>query len=247
MDNIAALIMVKNEQYFLPYVLESISGIFHRIVIYDIGSEDNTTGIIDWFVDKEKDFTDFFVRKLPNCDPKVQGALRNAMIAEARAPGYVLIDGDEIYHKKDAEKIVPLGQKLLDQHEDNKRIRYGLFRRIEMSEDLTHRYDIEREHHRLYTRDAIWTSTHPGERAYYKQNSKSECDMRETIKVFHFHNALRSPYEDRVPSRLARKNQHSYHPGKLEPFNLLDELPILRNPIEDWEVSPALKKLQNDY
>jgi len=243
---IVPLIMVCNEAYFLPYVLESISDTFERIVIYDMNSEDDTPKIIDWFMDKETD-TEFFMRKLPYCSPGVQGALRNAMIAEARSDSYILIDGDEIYHPRHSICLPQLGVDLLEAHRTNRKKRYGVIRRIELSTDLTERYDIERDHHRFYTRDAIWMRSHPGERAFYKQNHKSEVNMRSSAKLYHFHNALRSPYEDRVPGRKNRKAQGSYHPGHLQPFDLLDELPILRNPIEDWPVSPALEKLQNDY
>jgi hypothetical protein len=239
--------MVKNEEWFLPYVLTAIAGLFERMVIYDIGSEDATNKIINWFVNKEKTTTDFFIRTLPHCDPIIQGALRNSMIAEAQSPIYLLVDGDEVIDPNDVNKISFLADKLMEKNQKNLKKRFGIFRRLEFKYDLTMKYDVEREHHRLYTRDAIWKGTHPGERNVYEQNDKSEVDFKQDVRVFHFHNTIRSSKEDKVPGRLSRKTQGSYHPGNLVPFNLLDELPLLRKPIEDWPVSPSLKLLQEQY
>lgn len=244
---VVPVVLVKNEQYWLPYCLASVAGFFKRMVIYDIGSTDETRNIIDWYVEREKHFTDFFVRKLPHCEPEIQGIFRNSMIAEARAPMYLILDGDEVYLSDDLEKIHDCANTLWEAHMEDGRKRYGLFRRLEFDPTLTQKYDVEREHHRLYTRDAIWTGTHPGERAFYKQGDKSEVDFRSEIAVYHFHNAERSPKSDEVPSRIERKAQTSYHPGTLQPYNLLANLPILRKPIHNFAVAPALERLQHAF
>lgn len=240
---VACLVMVSNDEWFLPYTLESIAGVFERAVIYDIGSEDATPKIIDWFVDKEKHQCDFFVRKLPMCVPVIQGALRNAMIAEGRCDTYWLLDGDEI--NINALRVPGLALKLRSRHLSHPRTRYGVVSRIEVAPDLRFRYDEERTHHRLYTSDAVWTGTHPGERPFYAQNWKSEMDFQDEVTVLHMHNALRSSKEDVALKRVQRKSQKSYHPGKLIHFNLLEEYQILAKPIEDWPVSPTLRELQN--
>jgi glycosyltransferase involved in cell wall biosynthesis len=246
MDQVVTpLVMVKNDAYFLPYVLESVAGMFERMVIYDIGSTDGTKEIIEWFVEKEHDDTEFFVRYLPHCEPVVQGALRNSMIAEARTPIYMLLDGDELYSPDDVARIPFAAQKLLKQRRSNPRRRYGTFRRIEVNNDLTQKYSEERSHHRLYTYDAVWVGNHPGEAPLYAQNWKTQMSFMEEIAVLHLHNTLRSPDEKDVPKRVGRKRQSTYHPGTLEPFDLLEAYPILRTPILDWKVSPALKELQD--
>jgi hypothetical protein len=64
------------------------------------------------------------------------------------------------------------------------------------------------------------------------------------------HNTLRSTAEDEVPKRIKRKGQGTYHPGNeltLLGTRLLDELPILRNPVASFPVNPALAKLQEEY
>ena len=57
------------------------------------------------------------------------------------------------------------------------------------------------------------------------------------------HNTLRSPKEEAATKRLQRKQKRSYHPGELIDLDLLAELPMLKERIESWPVSPALEAL----
>lgn len=229
------VILVSNEEYYLPYVLKSIMGKFPRYVIYDVGSEDRTRDIIDWFIESEKDQAEIFVRYLPMVSKDVQGTFRNAMIAEACADNYLIIDGDEIWPEDFQVSQVPLG-KMTQQYP------YGVCRRKEMNYDLTQQYSELRTHHRFYRREAFWTGTHPGEVAGIPQNKKTETDF-DKLLVYHFHNTLRSSTEAKALKRMERKSQKTYHPGELQTINILDELPILQNRIENFPVSPVLMNL----
>ena len=89
----SVMVLVKNEQYFLPYVLKQCEDIFDSFVIYDVGSTDETVRIIDWFYERNKDYADIVIRKLPHCSPPVQGTFRNSMIIEGQRPIYFILDG----------------------------------------------------------------------------------------------------------------------------------------------------------
>jgi hypothetical protein len=226
-----------NDSYYLPYALEALRGRFNRYVIYDAGSEDGTEDIIDWFVETED--AEFFVRKLPFCIPPVQGCYRNSMLVEAETEWTFMVDADEVYPSLDLDVL----QQQFDTFERPAAAKYGVFKRVEMATNLLHRYSDERTHHRLYRRNAYFTGTHPGEVPRYKQKESNEVHY--DVTCWHFHNALRSPLEGSVPKRMDRKSQGTYHPGELVPFDLLKELPILREPINDFPVSPDLEKLQH--
>jgi hypothetical protein len=237
-EGLTPMILVMNDQYWLPYALESLRGRFNRYVIYDAGSEDATGNIIDWFTETEE--AEFFVRKLPFCVPDVQGCYRNSMLVEAETEWTFMVDADEVYHpdslgmlRSQFGLINSLDQPL-----------YGVVRRTEMSTDLTHRYDEERTHHRLYRRNAYFTGRHPGEVPRWTQRESREYKI-DDVMCWHFHNALRSPLEGSVPKRLDRKTQGTYHPGELVSFDLLKELPMLREPLNNFPVSPDLEKLQH--
>lgn len=230
----AALVLVKNEENWLRYALEASRGFFDRYVIYDVGSCDKTPDIIKRFQESSPNVS-FFVRYLPHVDPRAQGAFRNSMIAEAETPLYFILDGDEIYSESSYKAIMRGAERL---HESNKL--YGLVRRIEVGPDLKRAWGVSSEipHHRLYKREAIWRGSHPGEVAYYKQQSSNEMWI-EGATCIHMHNTARSPYDDLVPGRAARKSRHTYRPGELESFNLIQELPILQR----FEPSSSALKL----
>ncbi len=75
--NPSVMILVKNESYFLPYVLRQCEGIFTSYVIYDVHSTDNTREIIEWFHGRNESKADFMVRYMPDLPKEVQGAFRN--------------------------------------------------------------------------------------------------------------------------------------------------------------------------
>jgi glycosyltransferase involved in cell wall biosynthesis len=244
-EGLTPTILVMNDSYYLPYALESLRGRFNRYVIYDAGSEDGTENIIDWFTETED--AEFFVRKLPFAVPDIQGCYRNSMLVEAETEWTFMVDADEVYHPDSLDNLVkkvsPGGRgEIVGCYVPA--IRYGVVRRVEMATNLLHRYSDERTHHRLYRKDAYFTGTHPGEVPRYKQKESSEFHM-DDVTCWHFHNALRSPLEGSVPKRLDRKAQGTYHPGELVPFDLLKELPILREPINNFPVSEDLGRLQH--
>ena len=243
--DVSCLILVKNEAYFLPYVLRQTEGFFDSYVIYDVGSTDGTVDIIEWFRERNEGKVDMFIRYLPHVPPEVQGAFRNSMILEGNRPTYFLLDGDELYRPDMFPKIIEAASWLRACHMREPINRYGMVRRIEVSPDLSQRYVRERTHHRIYTNDAWWTGTHPGEAPFYKQDRKSEIDFPD-IKTFHMHNTLRSPKEDEALRRRTRKLKKTYHPNEqgMTGLNLIQELPMLAQPIENFPVSPALAKLQ---
>lgn len=237
-NNIAAVILVSNEIYWLPYVLETVRGLFGRYVIYDIGSTDGTIDVIQKFHKEEEGKVEFYIRYLPMLDPDIQGIFRNSMIAEAKRDWYFILDGDELYKRQE------LNSFLQDFDPTEKKI-YGVGKRYEFNLDITKRYETIRSHHRLYHRSAIWKGTHPGEEPCTQQKSTTEFNI--DLLTYHMHNTLRTPDEQQVPGRIKRKSQKSYHPGdKLIDIKILDELPLLRRNL-GFPVCPALEKLQNEF
>lgn len=242
-NNLVPVLLVKEEEYCLPYVLESLAQVdFDKYVIYDVGSEDKTRDIIEWWIEKHPTF-DVFYKPMPMCDPVVQGTFRNSMILDADSDVYFLVDGDEVYNKADLERVKLAAADLWEQHTNDPRVKYGMVRRLEMDISMRNAYDIKRTHHRLYTHDATWKGTHPGEVAVHKQYPYSERDYPD-ILCYHFHNARRSSDDKDVPGRSHRRAQGTYHPGLLREFRLLTQVPILRKPIDPWPISPEMKKLQ---
>jgi len=243
-NDLTACVLVLNDEFFLPYVLESSKGHFGNYVIYDVGSNDKTKEIIRWFMNSNKEAT-FFYREF-ECIPakSIQGAFRNSMIAEAGTDYYFILDGDEIYSEDGWNRLAAYWWEV--KPEPSKGKYYGVVRRYEVSADLTKRYDRIRTHHRIYHRLATFAGPHPGEWPVIEQKPKNENDIPDVV-CYHFHNAERSTKDLDALKRADRKNKLTYRPGELIPFNLLEELPLLRKPIENFPVAPSLRKLQNEY
>jgi len=243
-SDLVPLILVKNDGYFLPYALNCVKGRFSRYVIYDIGSEDNTKDILNWFIDSEKAEADIFSRFLPHCEPEAQGSFRNAMFAEARSDWVFILDGDEVYSELAMDKLIESMEGMKKAYEESKGEKiYGVCRRREFSPDLLSAYDRLRGHHRVYHRTAIFTGNHPGEDPLVFQDEATEHSISRLVICNHFHNTQRSRFDNDVPSRIKRRSKHTYHPGELAEFDLLGELPSLELPIHTFETSPALVRL----
>ena len=238
---ISPVVLVSNDENFLPYALASSRGFFGRYVIYDVGSTDRTRDIIQWFCDTTPGVS-FFVRAMPMLPPSVQGAFRNSMIAESLSAYYFILDGDELYTSDGYEAIIR-GAEVMQQ--DVQKL-YGIVRRVEVGGDLVSAYGLHSRipHHRVYQRRAIWTGSHPGEAPYFRQEPRVE-QWIEGSTCYHFHNAERSSRDAEVPKRLERRARLTYRPGESEPLDLLRVLPILGQQIENFPLNSRLATLQS--
>ena len=240
------MVLVKNDQYWLPYALESTRNLFNNYVIYDINSLDNTKEVICDFINSLPSDVTVSLRLLPECSPDIQGCFRNSMIAESLTDWYFILDGDEVYSHESVLAIKRDFESMVKAHSTNPKKIYGVLKRVEVGENLQYRYDETKSHHRIYHRTAIWKGTHPGEIPVVKQCENTEFYFNDDAICYHFHNANRSPFEAFALKRLKRKAQQTYHPGKLVPFNIFKTLPILMTPVGQQDISPDLKELQVD-
>lgn len=239
-EHITPVVLVSNDEYFLPYALEASRGFFARYVIYDIGSTDQTRTVIRNFIDSCGEGISFFVRNMPMLPPSVQGAFRNSMIAETLSDWYFILDGDEVYAPESYRAIV---DSLAVPREPGKI--YGVVRRIEVAEDMESAYGQDQftPHHRLYHRMAIWTGNHPGEVPMFKQEERTQFVIDGATCV-HFHNCPRSEKDAEVPKRLERRARPTYRPGEKSPFNVFEAAPVMCKRVGDTPQQPRLAELQ---
>lgn len=242
-DLLTPVVLVKNDEFFLPYALEASWGFFGRYVIYNIGSTDRTQEIIERFVDSCPDDVEFYIRHYPHVDPAIQGAFRNSMIAEARSEYYFILDADEVYTSESYYALI----RGVERMEKNKQLLYGIVRRVEVCGDLKTAYGLKSRvpHHRLYHRKAIWVGSHPGEAPFYPQKDDVQTWIDDVV-CYHFHGCERSSKDPEVPRRIERRSRGTYKPGSTEPFDLFEALPIMKTRIHDFPLNTNLAKLQDD-
>lgn len=85
-----AHILVRNEDQFLKFALDSVLPYVSDYIIYDTGSTDKTLEILKPYKFEEKGL----VNKIDYV------ALRNEMIAKTETDWFLLIDGDEVWNKE---------------------------------------------------------------------------------------------------------------------------------------------------
>lgn len=237
------LILVSNDVYWLPYVLDNMSGLFRKYVIYDVGSTDGTQEVVQHFAQNEQN-AEVVVEFLPMVEPKAQIAYRNAMIADAKSDYYMLVDGDEVWPAVSMQLLFAQFPDFVKSERP-----FGIVNRVEVCRDLKSAWDPNEftPHHRLYHRTAIWRGTHPGEYSEPKQRPSREYTFDELATVYHFHGATRSPMDLTVPRREGRRSKHTYSPGEKRSFNIFADLPELKKPPRGgFKVCPELKGLWNE-
>jgi len=241
------VIMVMNEENWLPYCLGSVQGRFDRYVIYDIGSQDRTWDILSSFIETEKKTSEIFFRRLPFCDPSIQGIFRNSMIAEARSEWYFILDGDEVYTPQSLDALADEMVNMKKQYEEHGKT-YGIVRRVEVMTDLKTAYGqkLDLKHHRVYHKNMIFTGTHPGEIPLVTQKPRNEHWFSKDIICYHFHNCKRSRLDENVPKRIARRKKATYHRGEATPIDIFEKVPLLKGRFEDFPVAPELNALWLD-
>ena len=119
-DSITAHMVVKNEDRFIWYAVNSILSHVTELIVFDTGSTDKTIKVIESIKDKKIKF----LKKSVN-SPDALVKLRIEQIRLTKTPWIWIIDGDEVYPQN-------LGQKVVQAIRYNPKA-YGL---------ILHRYDL---------------------------------------------------------------------------------------------------------
>lgn len=105
---------VQNEERYLWYALNSVVNYVDEIMIWDLGSIDNTRKIIHKFEGIHK--SKVRVRLLTKVDSLGLTEVRQQMIEETKADWIILLDGDEVWWDKSVSKLTSIirskGEKL---------------------------------------------------------------------------------------------------------------------------------------
>lgn len=87
--------LVRNEDQFIRYAINSALPFLDRLIIYDTGSTDKTVDIIRSI----KSPKIFFAQKGPQSPAEITN-LRNDMISQTKTDWFFLLDGDEVWSQK---------------------------------------------------------------------------------------------------------------------------------------------------
>jgi len=93
--------LVKNEERFIWYVLQSVLPFVDKIIVWDSGSTDKTVEIIKTIKDKKIDFKE--IGKIKKED---FGQVRQLMLEQTKSDWVWILDGDEVWPKNSSFQLV---------------------------------------------------------------------------------------------------------------------------------------------
>ncbi len=93
--------MVKNEDQFIWYAIQSVLPYVDKIIITDTGSSDKTLPIVS-LIKSDK----IILKKLETNDRKELIDIRNQNIADTNTDWILLVDGDEVWGKINIKKLI---------------------------------------------------------------------------------------------------------------------------------------------
>lgn len=107
--DITVHMVVKNEEQWIWYGLQSVLPYVKKIIIYDTGSSDKTVEIIETFSDSK-----IYLEKRGDVNPKQLAQLRNEQIEQTSTEWFLLLDGDEVWPEntlRELEEVIKTSSK----------------------------------------------------------------------------------------------------------------------------------------
>ena len=102
---ITAHVLVKNEENYIWYAVNSVLPYVDKMLIFDTGSTDKTVEIIKGILAKDKDKKIIFEEK-GEVDKQKHTDLRNEMIKRTITDWILLLDGDEVWDTSQIKNVL---------------------------------------------------------------------------------------------------------------------------------------------
>jgi len=93
--------LVKNEERWLWYALNSVLPYIDKILVWDTGSTDKTIEIIKSIKNKKIDF-----RQIGKVNKETYGQIRQKMLTETKSDWVFILDGDEIWPQESLTRLI---------------------------------------------------------------------------------------------------------------------------------------------
>jgi glycosyltransferase involved in cell wall biosynthesis len=113
---ITAHCLIKNEENYIKYALESVLPYVDKVLIFDTGSTDSTVSMIQDLISNhpQKEKIQLVEKKM--IDPNKHTEYRNEMIDKTTTDWYMVLDGDEVWPEQQIqfllEQDLPAAEKI---------------------------------------------------------------------------------------------------------------------------------------
>ncbi len=99
--------IVKNEDRFVWYALNSVKGLIKNFIIFDTGSDDRTVAIVQHFITDNPQL-EITYEQITITKPEDISSLRQKQLELTKTPWFLLLDGDEVWRDDQLFKILQL-------------------------------------------------------------------------------------------------------------------------------------------
>jgi len=109
-DGITAHTIVRNEEKWVWFAIMSVIDFVEKIIIYDTGSTDSTVEIIEEILKNKKFANKIHFERKSAVNKDEFTLLRQDQILKTETNWFLVLDGDEIWYKKDFENLIQISQ-----------------------------------------------------------------------------------------------------------------------------------------
>lgn len=220
-NNIAAVIMLQNEEYWLDYVLRPLVETPNLpIWIADCGSTDRSIEIIESYARRD----DFHLLKLGKIDAETNGQVRSSLAKKSGAPWILQVDGDEIWTREGIDATLGVDMKDFPGG-------FVTHQNVVWLDDGWH-YANRTSHMRIHRSDEVWIRQYP-----YETTVSADQGLKyyylDVLKVMGYHMRFveRSSLDATTYARASKFNCFGSPPVN-EKFDLFEIIgpPRYRNP-----------------
>ena len=103
---ITAHIVVMNEEKWVWFAIKSVVDYMDQLIIYDTGSTDKTVEIIEWFINHPEYGSKIVFEEKGRVNREEFVQLRDEQVKRTSTDYFLVIDGDEIYTKRQMEELI---------------------------------------------------------------------------------------------------------------------------------------------
>lgn len=211
--NIAVVMMVKNEEYWLDQAIKPCAEAGLPIFAGDCGSTDATLKILDAW---EKEYDLFHVKKYGQITPLQNGRVREKLAIWAGTPWILQVDGDEI--------LTPEGIEIILDLDMGDWIGAMITQQVVKWDGEHVRLANKTSHRRIHRGDAEWVREYPYENTTDGNDRRDQFWYPKGMTGYHMKFLSRSSHDESTYKRISNNERYWPYLNSLPPGEILDLL-----------------------
>ncbi len=212
-DNIAVVMMVLNEEYWLDQAIKPLAEAGLAIYLADCGSTDKTPEIIATW---EREHDQFYVKQYGLLTPLQNGRVREELTIQANSRWILVVDGDEI--------LTPEGIEIIFNLDMGDWIGAMITQQVVKWDGKHVRLANKTSHRRIHHGKARWEGEYPYENTTDGNDRKDQFWYPKGMTGYHMKFLSRSSQDATTYKRVSNNERYWPYLNSLPPGEILDLL-----------------------